>query len=215
MDSPILICMNVDNIPFASIFLLSRVMALALCSKQIKSPSIRGFLSLVLHYTITLWSILHVNTAWFVALCRRGQLTKLKSSDPDVFSTVGQIKAISKDHETAGLLHELIETDGAGSWPPRASHGDMWPLALRPYHDIYLQLAPSLSVQQVSLDDNVNSERCFQYRENMRKLLRDNVNLSEVETILAAVEAGNQLAFPSDAYNGFFACIALSRHAYR
>jgi hypothetical protein len=188
-------------------------MALALCRKQIKSPSIQGFLSLVLHYTITLWSILHGNTAWFVALWRRGQLTK--SSDPDGFSIIDQIKGISKDHETAGLLHELIETDGAGSWPPRASHGDMWPLALRPYHDIYLQLVPSLSVQQVSLDDNVNSERRFQYRENMRKLLRDNVSLSEVEAILTSVEAGNELSFPSDAYNGFFACIAMSRHAYR
>ncbi|OXV07234.1 hypothetical protein Egran_05000 [Elaphomyces granulatus] len=49
----------------------------------------------------------------------------------------------------------------------------------------------------------------------MRKLLRDNVSLSEVEAILAAVEAGNELPFPSDAYNGFFACIAMSRHAYR
>ncbi|OXV07235.1 hypothetical protein Egran_05001 [Elaphomyces granulatus] len=49
----------------------------------------------------------------------------------------------------------------------------------------------------------------------MRKLLQDNVSLSEVETILATVEAGNELSFPSDAYNGFFACIAMSRHAYR
>jgi hypothetical protein len=49
----------------------------------------------------------------------RGRL--IKSSDPNAFSIIDQIKAISKDHETAGLLHELIETDGAGSWPPRAS----------------------------------------------------------------------------------------------
>jgi hypothetical protein len=175
--------------------------------------SIQAFLSLVLSYAMTVWSILHINSAWFATIFRRGRL--VKSSDPNVFSIIGQIKTISKDHETASLLHELIEMDGAGSWPPRASHGDMWPLALRPYHDIYLQLAPSLSVQQVSLDDNVNSERCSQYRETMRKLLQDNVNLPEVEAILAALEAGNKLSFPSDAYNGFFACIALSRHAYR
>ena len=174
--------------------------------------SIQAFLSLVLSYAMTVWSILHINSAWFATIFRR---RLVKSSDPNVFSIIGQIKAISKDHETAGLLRELIETDGAGSWPPRASHGDMWPLALRPYHDIYLQLAPSLSVQQVSLDDNVNSERCLQYRETMRKLLQDNVNLPDVEAILAAVEAGDKLSLPSDAYNGFFACIALSRHAYR
>jgi hypothetical protein len=49
----------------------------------------------------------------------------------------------------------------------------------------------------------------------MRKLLHDRVDLSAVEAILSAVEAGDESVLTAAAYNGFFACIALSRHAFR
>ena len=76
---------------------------------------------------MTVWSILHINSAWLATVFRRGRL--VKSSDPNAFNTIDQIKAISKDHETAGLLHELSLMAICGRFP----------LAFRPYHDIYLQ----------------------------------------------------------------------------
>jgi len=128
---------------------------------------------------------------------------------------LAQIKAIQGDHETARLLQKLIETGGGGSWPPRSSHGDAWPTALRPYHNIYLELAPLLPAREVSLDADVNSKRRLIYRTHMRKLLHDHVDLSAVEAILSAIETGDEPTLAVDACNGFFACIAISRHSFR
>lgn len=125
------------------------------------------------------------------------------------------IHALRKRHPTASLLSTLIDEDGAGSWPPRVDHHN-WPAALRPYKEIYLQLLPLLSVESPSiLDDSFNIEHRAKYRSLMRKLLTERINTSEVELILANVEAGQQSALPRDAYNGFYCCIAVCRHAYR
>ena len=117
-------------------------------------------------------------------------------------------------HETAVVLSELVEKDGAGSWPPNVDH-DNWPKALQPYKDIYLELIPLLSSAAPSLDDDVNNERRDRYRSLMRKLLAERINISEVQQIMAAVEAGDWTALPRDTYNGFYCCVAVSRHAYR
>lgn len=119
-----------------------------------------------------------------------------------------------KDREAASVLLELFDKDGAGAWPPRANH-DSWPMALRPYKDIYLELVPLLPAAEPSPDDQVNNERRNKYRSLMGKLLQERINIAQVEQILAAVEAGKWDAFPRDAYNGFYACVAVSRHAYR
>lgn len=119
-----------------------------------------------------------------------------------------------KDRETASVLLELFDKDGAGAWPPKANH-DLWPMPLRPYKDIYLELVPMLPAAEPSLDDNVNNERRNRYRSLMRKLLKERINIAEVEQIMAAVEAGNWDVLPRDAYNGFYACVAVCRHAYR
>ena len=127
---------------------------------------------------------------------------------------IQDLKTLKSRHETASTLLELLEKDGAGAWPPNANH-DSWPMALRPYKDIYLQLVPHLSAAEPSLDDNINDERRNRYRSLMRKLLTERVNIAQVEEVMAAVEAGHWDALPRGSYNGFYACVAVCRHAYR
>ncbi|KAL2269757.1 hypothetical protein VTJ83DRAFT_1941 [Remersonia thermophila] len=124
------------------------------------------------------------------------------------------IQALAPRHEVAWYLANLIEKDGAGDWPPRTDHVH-WPAALRPYKDIYLELAPLLSAATPSLDDVVNTERREKYRGLMRKLLTERVNVDHVRGILSAVEAGNWDGMTREAYNGFYCCVAVCRHAYR
>lgn len=119
-----------------------------------------------------------------------------------------------KDRETASVLLELFDKDGAGAWPPKANH-ELWPMPLRPYKDIYLELVPMLPTAEPLLDDNVNNERRNRYCSLMRKFLKERINIAEVEQIMAAIEVGNWDVLPQDAYNGFYACVAVCRHAYR
>ncbi|RKK82356.1 hypothetical protein BFJ69_g3281 [Fusarium oxysporum] len=125
------------------------------------------------------------------------------------------LKALAQHHETAAALLQLVDTDGAGSWPPRTTHGSNWPVALQPYHEIYLELLPLLSSTEPSLDDEVNNKKRSGYREIMRKLFADRINLAKVEGILAQAAAGNWDICSRHAYNGFYSCIGVSRHAYR
>ncbi|KAH8782992.1 hypothetical protein F5883DRAFT_404454 [Diaporthe sp. PMI_573] len=125
-----------------------------------------------------------------------------------------ELKAFAATYEPASALCTLIEDDGAGSWPPRTDH-DNWPLALRPYKSVYLELAPLLSAATPSLDDATNEKRRHDYRLLMRKLLSQRIHGCQVEAVMAAAEAGNWDLFPRDAYNGFYCCIAVLRHAYR
>ena len=127
---------------------------------------------------------------------------------------IQDLRTLKDRHETASILLELFDKDGAGAWPPKANH-DSWPLALRPYKDIYLELAPLLTTTEPSLDDNVNNKRRNKYRSLMRKLLTERINIAQVEEIMASVEAGNWDILPRDAYNGFYACVSVCRHAYR
>lgn len=129
-------------------------------------------------------------------------------------SKIQSLRTLKGRHETASILSELVDKDGAGAWPPKANH-DSWPMALRPYKDIYLELVPLLPAAEPSLDDNVNNERRSNYRSLMRKLLTERVNIAQVEQLMVAMEAGNLDVLPRDALNGFYACIAVCRHAYR
>lgn len=129
-------------------------------------------------------------------------------------SKIRKFHDLKSRHETVSVLLQLIDTDGAGAWPPKAKH-DSWPSPLGPYNDIYLELLPLLSTAEPSLDDEVNSERRNRYRSHMQKLLTERINIIQVQGILLATEAGNWDDFPREAYNGFHACIAICRHAYR
>lgn len=124
------------------------------------------------------------------------------------------LRNMRDQHETAAILSDLVEKDGAGAWPPKADH-DSWPAPLKPYKDIYLECVPSLPMADASTDDDVNQKRRGRYRSLMRNLLDERVNLAEFEEIMKAVEAGDISACRRDAYNGFYCCIAVYRHAYR
>ena len=125
-----------------------------------------------------------------------------------------ELRVLRDKHETAAILSELVDEDGAGAWPPRASH-DSWPAALRPYKDIYLECSPLLPTAEASTDDNVNQQRRGRYRSTMQKLLQERIDIGEVEKIMKAVENGNWSACPRAAYNAFYCCVAVCRHAYR
>ncbi|KAL4960137.1 uncharacterized protein BDV14DRAFT_211828 [Aspergillus stella-maris] len=115
-------------------------------------------------------------------------------------------------------LKNLVETDGAGTWPPRATHGYTWPEALQLYHEIYLAAAPYLSTEDVSTDDEINRSRVQSFRDRIRLVLKEKIDLHAVQTILASTETNNHTdegGFDAAAYNGFACCISNLRHAYR
>ena len=134
--------------------------------------------------------------------------------DPVNSSRIHELRTLKGRHSTASILVNLVEEDGAGAWPPKANH-DSWPRTLRPYKDIYLKLNSTLPTAEPSLDNDINHHRRKIYRTQRRKLLADRVNVAEVEEILEAVEARNWDILPGDANNGFYAWVAVCRHAYR
>ncbi|KAK3897548.1 hypothetical protein C8A05DRAFT_38900 [Staphylotrichum tortipilum] len=147
-------------------------------------------------------------TSWF----SWGHEQDMEATD----DVVRDIKQLAECHEAAALLSDLIHQDGAGEWPPRSNHDyTSWPAALRPYRDIYAEMAPLLPTSDLSLDDDVNRARISTFRSGFQTLLQERVNLAQVEQLLAAAEAGRWDVFPRDTYNGFYACIAWCRHAYR
>jgi len=121
----------------------------------------------------------------------------------------------SQLHPADACLQHLIAVDGAGTWPPQASFGEAWPAEIYPYHQIYLELAPSLSSKELSSDNETNFKRCLEFRAKMRKLLHEQVNLTHVTKLLSLAENKDQKALSAEAWNGLFACIAQSRHAFR
>ncbi|KAK3299617.1 uncharacterized protein B0H64DRAFT_430588 [Chaetomium fimeti] len=127
-----------------------------------------------------------------------------------------EINNMADCHETAALLADLIRKDGAGCWPPRAEHDHTaWPAALRPYREIYEEVAPLLPTEHASLDDEVNKARITNFRSRLQQLLRERIDLAQVEELLQAADAGRWDVFPRDTYNAFYACVAWCRHAYR
>ena len=122
------------------------------------------------------------------------------------------LKSLGDQHETGSVLSDLVEKDGAGAWPPYTDH-ESWPPALQPYKGIYLELVPLLPAEP-STDDSVHEYRRQKYQGLMRKLLSERIDIAEVEGVMGAFEAqGSSLR--RDAYNGFYCCIAVCRHAYR
>ena len=169
-------------------------------------------------YTIVMM-IIFLYSLGYLIFTSTNLLRRTRTKPADIFeinkdSVFKVLKALAGRHETASSLLELIEKEGAGSWPPKASH-DSWPIALRPYKDIYLELIPLLPAAEPSLDDNVNHSRRNKYRSLMRELLHERIDIDQVKCFLAAAEAGKWDVFPRDAYNGFYGCIAVCRHAYR
>lgn len=142
--------------------------------------------------------------------------TKGARKPADTIDLIHNIERHSDCHETAAVLNELIHIDGAGSWPPRANHAvSAWPAALRPYKQIYLELAPFLPQQDPCLDDQVNMSHILHFRSRFETFLRERIDLVQVRRLLDDADAGRWDVFPRAVYNAFYCCIASSRHAYR
>lgn len=124
------------------------------------------------------------------------------------------LQALERDHETGRALAQLVQADGAGSWPPRANHEKM-PSAILPFHEIYLEMVPLLSHKTPSLDDAINIEHRDKFRSLMIEKLNTRVNMAAVNELLSAIEAGDWSGCSRDAYNGFYCCIGVLRHSFR
>ncbi|KAJ5101980.1 hypothetical protein NUU61_004202 [Penicillium alfredii] len=128
---------------------------------------------------------------------------------------ISQIKASKDQHVTAEALRNMINLEGAGNWPPNASHRNSWPTVLRPYHDIFLELAPLLPSVNACADVTINQIRREEYRMRLQKLLQDRVDLAAIESLLLSSKANGNPPLSRDACNGFFACIGYLRHGFR
>ncbi|PVH95137.1 hypothetical protein DM02DRAFT_691368 [Periconia macrospinosa] len=128
--------------------------------------------------------------------------------------TASRLKILERSHETGVALSRLVEHDGAGSWPPKASHGD-WPSELLPYHEIYMEMIPLLSSANPSLNNDVNIKRLNRFRSLLSKKLSERVDMVGVYELLSSIEAGNWSGCCREAFNGFYCCIAVLRHSYR
>lgn len=127
-----------------------------------------------------------------------------------------EITNLAGKHEAASVLASLVHEDGAGNWPPKTNHDHTtWPKALRPYKEIYLQLAPLLPVTTPSLDDDYNRNLITKFRGQFEVLLKQNIELADVISLLEDAAAGNWSIMTREIYNAFYACLAWSRHAYR
>jgi hypothetical protein len=105
------------------------------------------------------------------------------SADPRT-AHIREIAALADQHEVAEALRDLIHKDGAGSWPPNANHThSSWPTALRPYGEIYLELAALLPQEHPSLDDETNIVRIADFRGRFKSLLAERINLAEVNEV--------------------------------
>jgi hypothetical protein len=105
------------------------------------------------------------------------------STDPRE-AYIQEIAALADQHEVAETMRDLIHKDGAGSWPPNANHThSSWPAALRPYGEIYLELAALLPQEHPSLDDETNIVRIADFRGRFKSLLAERINLAEVNEV--------------------------------
>lgn len=142
-----------------------------------------------------------------------------RQSKPSVSTkedTIRHIDDLADFHETAARLSDLFKKDGAETWPPRANHDYLtWPAALRPFKEIYQEMAPLLPAATPSLDDDINRARIDAFRSRFSQLLSEKVNHEDVIQLLAAAHAGRWDVFPRDVYNAFYCLIAWCRHAYR
>jgi hypothetical protein len=166
-------------------------------------------------------AVLGTLSSWLKGLKHSGHILsnlplRKTATDKTNRARIKEVADLTEYHETAACLSDLVRQDGAGSWPPRANHThSTWPAALRPYKEIYHEMAPLLAAVNISLDDEVNRQRVTHFRSRFQQLLSERVNLGAVTQLLEAADAGRWDVFPRDVYNAVYSCIAWCRHAYR
>ncbi|KAL1664907.1 hypothetical protein GGF50DRAFT_101152 [Schizophyllum commune] len=148
-----------------------------------------------------------------------GKASSQDAEDEEILTADNVEAVLAKyDHPVIDRLRELIEVGGAGNWPPRATYASTWPAPLRPYESIYHAVAPHMTVAESCLDDAENRRTIDAFRERLRGLLEERLDLSAVEVALKVEgdeKAESDQEFSAPAWMGFFACIGFLRHAYR
>ncbi|OJD34049.1 15-hydroxyprostaglandin dehydrogenase (nad(+)) protein [Diplodia corticola] len=130
-----------------------------------------------------------------------------------LLSTISSLAAA--DHEPAARLHAMIAHDGGGTWPPRfPSDLSAWPAPLRGYHEAYHLWAPHLYSAHPSTSDATNIALRSAFRARLAAALEAHVDVGAVVALLERSET-DAAAVRADVFNAFFACVAMTRHAYR
>ncbi|KAI5455769.1 hypothetical protein BGZ63DRAFT_368305 [Mariannaea sp. PMI_226] len=127
---------------------------------------------------------------------------------------ISELNLLQDRHKAAYALAQLVEQDGAGSWPPSASFVS-WPKSLQCYQNIYHELFRSFTVEEPSLCDDFNRQKRYEFRALMQKRLHEKVDLTEVGEIMKSIEQGNWSIMPRLQFNALYSIIAYLRHAYR
>ncbi|KAJ7846266.1 hypothetical protein B0H13DRAFT_2093543 [Mycena leptocephala] len=117
-------------------------------------------------------------------------------------------------HPALTWLRDLVIVGGGGSWPPRATYRDTWPLALRPYDSVYRAMEPSFPAKESSVDNTHNRKLIDSFRSRMRSHLEQHINLGDVQSALDRAKSDPESCSQA-AWLGFFLCISFLRHSYR
>ncbi|KAJ3774363.1 hypothetical protein FB446DRAFT_729208 [Lentinula raphanica] len=125
-----------------------------------------------------------------------------------------QIVQEGNQHYISARLAELV-TNSGNAWPPKATHAESWPPALRPYNVVYQRIAPFLPVRESSLDDAENRRLINKTRALMVALLEEEVSIPDVCETLEECSRNESELMPMSGWLGFYSCVASLRHAYR
>ncbi|KAJ7483317.1 hypothetical protein FB451DRAFT_104226 [Mycena latifolia] len=117
-------------------------------------------------------------------------------------------------HQVLTCLRDLVVVGGGGTWPPRATYRNSWPLPLRPYDTAYHTMEPSFVVAESSTNNAYNRKLIDSFRSRMRSELVHHINLADVQSALEGAESDPE-SCPQAAWLGFFACMSFLRHSYR
>ncbi|KAJ9478977.1 hypothetical protein PHBOTO_002471 [Pseudozyma hubeiensis] len=105
-------------------------------------------------------------------------------------------------------LDDMIRTEGGGSWPPKPTYRDSWPVCLHAYDDIAKQAPPRFVSPQ--LRPNYTDAELRQRIDENRLWLERSLASVDVQQVMATLPA-----LGINARLGFLACTAYLIHLYR
>ncbi|KAJ4470936.1 hypothetical protein J3R30DRAFT_3710892 [Lentinula aciculospora] len=140
--------------------------------------------------------------------------TTSPSSIDESFTLYQHIIEEGDQHYIAGCLAELL-TNSGNAWPPKATHADSWPSALKPFNVVYQRIAPFLPVHESSLDDAENRRLINKTRALITALLEEEIHIPDVCETLEECSRYDSHTMPMSGWLGFYSCLASLRHAYR
>ncbi|KAJ7623741.1 hypothetical protein FB45DRAFT_838132 [Roridomyces roridus] len=130
--------------------------------------------------------------------------------EPSLPSPSTQILDEPLQHDVLTRLRSLIVVGGGGSWPPRATYRETWPVALRSYDSVYRAMEPSFPVPESSVDNAYNRKIIDSFRSRMRSQLDTHVDMEQVRRAFEGAES-----CPQGVWLGLFLCLSFLRHSYR